>query len=1245
MLDITIPEDELEHDRILLEQNLQLQHTDYSFRLSSADGDNYVDFGVRDTQDDIEDEVEYPRHNSGPSAHVEYIYDHRGRVDAYSNDEDTHSQLHAWSYRSGDDDDEGIYAYGGGTVSSSGHHASAVTLSAGLGGGRTRRRGEGTVADASGSGAEYDPDRPLDAMMAGVEKLSMFDCNSTDYHKSKLSGQNITFDPLVVDSTAELDRVLQSGYQQPPTLHPRDKSQSQRSVRVRSPPHSSSTSIDTDNDNANTTITSRPKLSDALRRVSFSPKRPRSPLGTQAQPSHVRIPSSPLARVTTNSNSADLTQRELDGTARARKLARHPLSSVHPHLHGHSSPKTYSQPQVLVQQPTPSLSKSARQRATESTRERDREARRARHYRPHKDEDRNREFDTDIVARPSSAPPASPSVPSTSRHVPNHRQATPLRKSSLKMPVVGTPRFPKVHLPDVTGLTNAVESPAKMPFGEGPYLGMSALRADETAVKEVEARLIKTLNTVQSRIEHLEEENGVSRRRVRELEYELEECKREVVRERTRLLEETAELSGVIQAVNLSRTMGNIRRTVKGKGKARDATTTAQRMVQQATMAVSAAEERYREAVEEKKALEALIASLRSHLTRLTSELSEHQALLMELRSQREQDAETLRNKLSEVDNLKHEVERLAGEVEVLRGVVEEGLRERRKVGNSREIKVDALLGHQDHGSSIDEGDINAIGPVHRPTVSDASNGEGDDSDEESQLDHNANTNDDDPWSIDGSSKANTTNNPNPNVNGTLGGDLRSGLIDRTIRIDRASLGSSAPQLAMSTMSNRSILTTRTNAARANISVGENRGLGDDDHLDATEVNDLIGDEDCSRIEAEIEERRSVRSFEVSQISISPRHLRTDQDHNNASPLASPSSRPRQNMVERMTVEDVASSDEEEHEKIRYTKSARQVPMTPSQVPPRTSAPTPYHAMAGAGVVPQRQAGHRLARQNTERGGAKDTHVYYARTPETPFPQIRGEHLEKLFFSAPEHDARTCTACVRRRCSRPANAHVLRGASNAEDELERCTGSGGEDDSLGQWLPSRYERFLRKGKQRERQRASSGDDDEGFAEGSPEDEHTQTNRGKKGKERAIDFEEVREMARQSSRMGLPPQTIVTRVIRELEDDFTHYKSIYVELADHYKEMNATSDVRRRNILAQHLKEVVDILEQKGDQIASLYETLSFKDKLVTESIIPTKSSSAGSWGRKALWSKKPLTSIATAPVAGTSSNSTGRGMK
>lgn len=69
-------------------------------------------------------------------------------------------------------------------------------------------------------------------------------------------------------------------------------------------------------------------------------------------------------------------------------------------------------------------------------------------------------------------------------------------------------------------------------------------------------------------------------------------------------------------------------------------------------------------------------------------------------------------------------------------------------------------------------------------------------------------------------------------------------------------------------------------------------------------------------------------------------------------------------------------------------------------------------------------------------------------------------------------------------------------------------------------------------------------------------------------------------------------------------------------------MDAASNVSKRNVLAEHLREVIDVLEQKvkrlihyhqsflltfkplqGDQIASLYDLLTFKDKPVSESVI------------------------------------------
>jgi len=104
-------------------------------------------------------------------------------------------------------------------------------------------------------------------------------------------------------------------------------------------------------------------------------------------------------------------------------------------------------------------------------------------------------------------------------------------------------------------------------------------------------------------------------------------------------------------------------------------------------------------------------------------------------------------------------------------------------------------------------------------------------------------------------------------------------------------------------------------------------------------------------------------------------------------------------------------------------------------------------------------------------------------------------------------------------------------------------------------------------------------DDEGFAEGLEEEIMAQE---RKWQERERD----------------PPQTVLMRVVRELEDDFTHFKGIYIELSDQYKEMDAVSNVVKRNVVAQHLKEVIDVLEQKGDQIASLHDLLSFQDKPV-----------------------------------------------
>jgi len=155
---------------------------------------------------------------------------------------------------------------------------------------------------------------------------------------------------------------------------------------------------------------------------------------------------------------------------------------------------------------------------------------------------------------------------------------------------------------------------------------------------------------------------------------------------------------------------------------------------------------------------------------------------------------------------------------------------------------------------------------------------------------------------------------------------------------------------------------------------------------------------------------------------------------------------------------------------------------------------------------------------------------------DTPFPQIRGTHLEKLFFSAPEHDKRTCNVCQRR--------------------------GPGEGD----WLLSRS-RTMMVTKKAKKMRKTKGL------------QRDQTNSimtmvlawasKEKGREDAVNTMEV------ESEGGLIAKTVVARVIRELEDDFTCYKGlvfrlcscatigmltighrIYVELTDQYKEMDA-----------------------------------------------------------------------------------------
>ena len=407
-----------------------------------------------------------------------------------------------------------------------------------------------------------------------------------------------------------------------------------------------------------------------------------------------------------------------------------------------------------------------------------------------------------------------------------------------------------------------------------------------------------------------------------------------------------------------------------------------------------------------------MITSLRTHLTRLTSELSSHRELLAELRTLRDADSATLRGKGAEITHLKNEVERLAGEVEVLRGVVEEGLRERRaaKEASLQSAHRDEIRHHEFTEEEEEE-------------------------EEEEQIE------------------------TEPEDAGVL--HANASMRNRTVRTDCATQGSP----------------------------------NNHDDGRATRFMDSISYE---RISAEIEDRRSNHSGSVD-ISQFPR-IR--------SPAQPPSPKSRRYNQTMSVVDESAVG-------LDVSALGRR-----ASSPDSISDPEEEDAF---GVSNPGEPGP-STRPRTIHDSEEERELHTRRrvpadvVDEVPFPKIRGQRLERLFFAAPEHDARTCPTC--NRCGR-------RGL----EELPATSAW------RNQRIPGTQSRH-------------GSDEDEGFVEGSdnldqrrkryPQDQgHIRSSSRGKRRERSLrDINEVPSVAKQE---GLPPQTIVARIIRELEDDFTHYK--------------------------------------------------------------------------------------------------------
>jgi hypothetical protein len=281
-----------------------------------------------------------------------------------------------------------------------------------------------------------------------------------------------------------------------------------------------------------------------------------------------------------------------------------------------------------------------------------------------------------------------------------------------------------------------------------------------------------------------------------------------------------------------------------------------------------------------------------------------------------------------------------------------------------------------------------------------------------------------------------------------------------------------------------------------------------------------VEDSELERISEELEERRSERSRSSSRLGSS---VSSNGSHR-APSVASSVGSARNPLIPALPSERAATLDSLRQRRRQASRSS--VPITTQD--PRPPAPTPAHA---------RGRHH---------------------TGEVPFPQIRGARLERMFFSAPEHNSKTCTVCNRRRYREAAPRALWYPASKGHNVTV----------------------------------ADASDEDEGFGEGSVI-EDGEGRRPSQGAAVNLDF------LNGDSRDGhLPPQTVLVRVLRELEDDFTHFKGyvglifpslasdsgsgrrIYTELADQYKMMDAASNVVKRNVLAQHLRDVIDVLEQR-----------------------------------------------------------------
>ncbi|KAG8961617.1 hypothetical protein FRC03_005169 [Tulasnella sp. 419] len=957
---------------------------------SGIDDMSFVPSASERNEDDYS--VEYPRHGGNHSPVPFDPYSSYGRSQDHFDrsqfvdplpDEDSHSLFVPQKHYALQRYEESIE--GGETVSTAAHHRSGLTLGAGL----------GFRSPISGAG-EYDPDRELQQLINNRGHMSMFDDTmrsvKTDKRATPTSRRTTnkrrdqsqtTFDPVIVDDTTEIDRAVENGHLRLDNIPPipthsygRLPRNHPRDDDETSIPDSESSHFRRSPPPTPKAHTQKPKLSAALDRVAderrgaFSPRR-------QGFNSPVNSPRTRPTKVPTNQphsqpNTSNSTQGQTTGSSRFGSRAR-----------------------GLAQEIDEERKDAERIDATIRAQ-------------------RNPLIDIANQTQENFTPAAR-------RHGQRHTRMAP-------------PPSSKVVLPDVTGLTSAIETPVKV---RDSYMAPNVQPAEVVF-------LTAALEDVTAKYQQAHRDHSVAVRRLHELELEFHKAQEDAAAESRRMQE------------LMSQKAKSSAKDVKGKGREDDA---------------QVIEANYRRLIQEKKVLEGLVTSLRAQIVDLKIELENREQIIEDLRQSKETDAREIAKKKDEVEKLLYDIDYLKTEVSRLRGVVEAGLEERR---TGREV--------QDSRrplSTVPEASIEESGSGYRPTSTmghykqpaQSHNPQEDtfltDSEEEEQsyrpyrqtrapmvhmdatLEYTMGDHDDTRDSV---------AVPQPAPTGTR---LRSGSNASTLPVQsgfasrpgflppRAESPFKRPQSQLSSKSGSTNHDDGASAASSSRSARARR-------------NRFIDEDELAKLEADVSERRSERA-----------------------------NRSHDSIRSRLAAQD-------EHDRSMSRASDPGVPSAPKASAEHQPL-TRHHSSPPA-----------LRIQNYP-----------------PFPRIRGERMERLFFAPSRHDENKCPNC---RAQKQGQEHADEGRKSPE------------------WLTA----FMRR-------RNHDGADVAG--------------------ER------------------LPNKTIVSRVIGELEEEFNHYKAIYIELAQQYAIMDPASNVAKRNVLAEHLKEVIDVMEHKGDQVASLYETLSFDDKV------------------------------------------------